>query len=253
LDWDPSSNVFIAVAAPTGGLGNFPALVKGDAGDPPTIDTNINLTALEYGDVTADSAHWTETSPGTWQLSLSLHKGAPGSSGSVALIGASDLSGSPVAKQMIIVNATADGFEYATQKVGDRYIPSAISSAPSGNPLWTLCSVSVGPQGFDWRPVVTGQAVVVGTGANVAVDLLARLNNETTGNIVGRAVGQTGQNPPTHHLESGPPAGTNDVYDKVLGNATAVIYLRAERTSGSDTFTINNSAVTFCVRVQPVP
>jgi hypothetical protein len=253
LDWDPSSNMFIAVAAPTGGLGNFPALVQGDPGPPPTIDTAINLTALEYGDATADSATWTEISPDTYQLGLVLHKGEPGADGSASLINASDLTGSPVAGKIIVVNATADGFEYSTQRVGDRYIPASVNSTSAGNATSTLCSVAVPPQGFDWRPDVSGQCVVTGTGANVTVDLIARLANESTGNIVGRAMGVPGVGPFTNVLAAGPPTGSADAYDRVSGASTATLYLRAERQSGADTFTTSASTTSFCVRVCPIP
>ena len=177
LDWDPSSNMFIAVAAPTGGLGNFPALVQGDAGPPPAIDTTINLTALEYGDPTADSASWTEVSPDTYQLSLALHKGQSGDSGSVSIINASDLSGTPTVGKILVVNTGGDGFEYAAQKCGDRFVPAIINSTPAGNATYTLATIVVSGQPFDWRPEVSGQTVVTGTGSDVAVDLLARLDN----------------------------------------------------------------------------
>lgn len=252
-DWDPSSGMFIAVAAPTGGVGSFNALAKGDTGDVPTIDTNINFTALEYADATADSASWTETSPDVYQLSLALHKGAPGAAAGTTLIDAEDLTGTPVTGRIIVVNATADGFEYAVPKVGDRYIPATMNSTPSGNSTYTLCSVAIGVQGFDWRPEVSGYSVVTGTGPNVIVDLIARLNNETTGNEIGRATQPVSQYPATHVLSSGPPTGSADGYDKVLGNATATIYFRAERQSGSDTFTTSASTTRFKVRVCPVP
>ena len=84
LDWDASSNMFIAVASPTGGLGSFPALVKGDTGDPPTLDS-IDFTALEADDPTPDSATWDEISPGVYKLVLILHKGPQGIPGDTIL------------------------------------------------------------------------------------------------------------------------------------------------------------------------
>lgn len=254
LDWDPSSSMFIAVAAPTGGVGNFPALVQGDAGPPPTIDTTINLTALEYGDLTADSASWTEVSPDVYRLSLVLHKGESGDSGAISIISASDVAGTPVAGKLLVVNSGANGFVYQGQKVGDRYIPATIANTPAGNANYTLASVVVAAQPFDWRPEIAGQTVVTGTGADVAVDILARLNVEASGNIVARGVGGVGVNSagwPTI-FSAGPPAGSADGYDKVAANATATIYFRAERRTGSDTFTTSGSTSTFCVRVQPI-
>jgi hypothetical protein len=246
--------MFIAVSAPTGGVGNFPALVQGDAGPPPTVDTTINLTALEANDATPDSASWTEVSPDTYRLNLALHKGADGSSGTISIISASDLVGTPLAGKTIVVNTGADGFVYQTQKCGDRYIPATISNTPAGNANYTLASVVVAAQPWDWRPVVSGQTVVTGTGADVAVDLLARLNTEASGNIVARGIGGSGVNSagwPTA-FQAGPPAGSADAYDRVSANAQATIYFRAERRSGADTFTTSNTTSTFCVRVQPI-
>ena len=254
LDWDPSSSMFIAVSAPTGGVGNFPALVQGDAGAPPGIDTTINWTALEANDATPDSASWTEISPDVYRLNLALHKGADGSSGTISIINASDLVGSPVAAKTIVVNSNADGFVFQSQKCGDRFVPATIANTPSGNANYTLASVVVPAQPWDWRPVVSGQTVVTGTGADVAVDLLARLDTAASGNVVARGIGGAGVNAagwPTA-FQAGPPAGSADAYDRVAANAAATIYFRAERRTGSDTFTTSATTSTFCVRVQPI-
>lgn len=257
LDWDPSSNMFIAVAAPDGGVGGFPALVQGDPGDTPELDNNINFTALDWDDPTGDFASWTETAPNIYKLNLGLHTGEPGVAGS-SLLDPTDY-GTPLYKKILIVNAATTGFEYQTQKVGDRYIPASINNTPSGNSGFTLCPVGIPAQDFDWRPSVSGQCVITGTGTDVRVDMIARLstvgisNGETAGNIVGRAFGIAGQNPPTHILSSGPPAGSGDTYDKVLQGNAATVYCRVERQSGIETFTTSNATTTFEVRVNPVP
>lgn len=253
---DPATNVAQILLRPQGGLGvGIPAIAQGDPGITPTIDTTINFTELAYNDATPASASWTETSPDVYKLNLTVHEGDPGASGTNAtIIGASDLTGTPAYKKIITVNSGANGFDYSVQKVGDRFIPASISNTSSGNPLSTLCSVAVPAQSFDWRPHVEGQCVITGTGADVKVDLIARLNNETSGNIVGRALagGIGGINPPTHHLVTGPPAGSADAYDKVTAGNAATIYLRAERQTGADTFTTSNSTTSFYVRVCPI-
>ena len=253
LDFDPSSNMFIAVAAPTGGLGNFPALVQGDPGATPTIDSTIDLTALEYDDTTPDSASWTEISPDTYRLTLALHKGATGNAGSQTIIDANDLEGTPVTGATIVVNATADGFEFQTPLVGDRYIPATINSTPSGNAGYTLCSVGVPALNFDWRPEVSGQCIVSPTIADTQVNLIARLNNAAAGNIVGQGFSLAGLTPPPIVLSSGPPAGSADGYDRVSAGNSATIYLRAERQTGTGTFTTSATTTSFCVRVCPIP
>lgn len=253
LDFDPSSNMFIAVAAPTGGLGNFPALVQGDPGPAPTIDSTINLTTLAYEDTTPDSAVWTETSPDTYQLTLTIHNGPSGSPGSQTILDAVDLEGNPVTGATIVVNAAADGFEFQTPLVGDRYIAATINSTPSGNAGYTLCSVGVPAQNFDWRPEVSGQCIVSPTIADTQVNLIARLNNASAGNIVGQGFSLAGLTPPPIVLSAGPPAGSADGYDRVSAGNSATLYLRAERQTGTGTFTTSATTTSFCVRVCPIP
>lgn len=255
LDWDPSSNMFIAVAAPDGGLGGFPALVKGDDGDTPDIDTTINFTALAATDATPDSASWTEISSNLYRLNLVLHKGPQGVAAAFNLEDADNLTGTMAAGKMIVVNSAATGFEYITPKVGDEYWPATISNTPSGNAAFTLCAVSIPAQNFDWRPDPEGWCVITGTGPDVQVDLVARLNDAASGNIVGRGRGHAGQNTEgfSTTLSAGPPAGSAATYNKVLAGAAAVVYLRAERQSGANTFTTTSAATYFNVKVRPIP
>lgn len=257
LDWDASSNMFIAVASPTGGLGNFPALVKGDQGDTPIIDTTINLTALDADDQTADSATWTEISPGTYQLTLVLHKGPEGDPGDTT-IDFADFSGTPLPGRILVVNAGITAFEFAAQKAGDRYVPAEIANTPTGNPKYTLCSVAVPAQPFDWRPVVSGYCIVARNAYASTVDLVARLNDETSGNEVGRAAGYSctaydARAKIPLSLTPGPPTNASTNYDRVAAGQAAVIYLRAERQAGSGTFTTTADTTRFCVWVQPIP
>lgn len=255
LDWDPSANMFIAVSAPDGGLGGFPALVRGDDGYTPDIDTTINFTALAWDDPTPNSASWTELSANLYRLNLSLHNGEPGDSGSYNLLDADDIAGTPMVGKMLIVNPAGDGFEYITPKVGGEYWPAAFNNTPSGQPQFTLGTVSVPAQEFDWRPDCSGWCVITGTGADVRVDLVARLNIETAGNILARGRGRIGQNidgVPTI-LSSGPPAGSDDEYTRVPAGSPAIIYFRAERTTGGQTFTTTATDTWFNVKVRPIP
>lgn len=255
LDWDPSSSMFIAVAAPDGGLGSFPGLVQGDPGPAPTIDTAINFTPLAAGDPTPDSASWTKTGTSTYKLNLALHNGAKGDAASFNLVDADDLDGSPAAGKIIVVKAGGVGFEYASQKSGDEFWPALINNTPTGNSAYTLCQVSIPAQPWAWRPQVAGWCVVSGTGADVQVDLVARLNDEAAGKVLGRGRGRIGQNAdgsPTV-LVSGPPSGSPADHNRIAAGAAATIFLRAERQSGSQTFSTVGSATQFSVRVCPVP
>lgn len=255
MDWDPSSSMFIAVAAPDGGLGSFPGLVQGDPGPAPVIQTAINFTALPDGDPTPDSASWTLVAANTYKLNLTLHQGAQGDAADFNLADADDLAGTPVAGRVIAVDGTASGYEYVTQKAGDEYWPALILNTPTGNSAFTLCQVSISPQPWAYRPQVSGWCVVSGTGSDVQVDLIARLNDQVAGKVLGRGRGKIGQNAdgsPTV-LVSGPPSGSAADYNRVAAGAAATIFFRAERQSGSNTFSTVGSAAEFSVRVCPVP
>ena len=255
MDWDPSSNMFLAVAAPDGGLGSFPGLVQGDPGATPDIDTAINFTVLPDGDPTPNSASWTEISANTYRLNLALHEGPKGDAAAFNLVDADDLTGTLAAGKIIVGNSASDGFEYASQKVGDEYWPALINNTPTGNSAYTLCQVSVPPQPFAWRPQVAGWCVITGTGDDVQVDLVARLDDQGAGKVLGRGRGKIGQNADgaSTILSSGPPAGSAADYNKIAAGAAATIFFRAERQSGAQTFSTVGSATAFSVRVCPAP
>jgi hypothetical protein len=270
LDWSPDSNMFIAVAAPNAavpiGTGGFPALVTGAPGPAPIISPDINFTSLAFGSSTPDSASWSVIGTNQYQLNLALHLGATGLTGpSAAVMSASDVvgSGSATPAQMLVVNPAATGFVYASQRVGDRFVPASIASCASGNPLFTLCSVPIPAMPFDWRPEVSGSVPITPTGLDLTVDLIARLSNtdldggQANGPEVGRAIGLpagswlTGPTPYTLSLESGPPPGSADTFDRVPKGQIATVYLRIERQTGSATFTTSGGTSRFKVRVAP--
>lgn len=255
LDWDPSSNMFFAVSYPDGGIGNFTALAKGDTGDVPTLNLPITLTELDPADTTPASASFTEVSPDTYTMSLALHKGAKGDNGDTVLLPSDyGTSGAYQAGDFLVVNSALSAFSFTPQRVGDRYVPATINATPSGNAAYELCTVSIPPQRFAYRPWVEGFCEITGTSADVKVDLVARLGPSATGgNIIGRATQRAGQYPATHILSSGPPAGSVPAYDLVAANTSMVIYFRAERASGSGTFTTSPTTTGFSVRVMPVP
>lgn len=267
LDWNPDSNMFIAIAAPNAavpiGVGGFPALVTGAPGPAPVLSDIINFTALAHSDSTPDSASFSVIGTNLYQLNLALHLGPTGATGpSAAVMSAADVvgSGSATPAQMLVVNPTSNGFVYASQRVGDRFVPASIASAPSGNATYTLCSVPIPVQPFDWRPEIAGSVPITPTGLDLTVDLVARINNQTTGNECGRAIGLpagfwlSGPTPYTLSLESGPPPGSADSWDRIAkGAGPTTIYLCIERQTGSATFTTAGATSRFRVRVAPCP
>lgn len=259
LDWDPSSNMFIAVAAPDGGLGNFPALVRGDDGAAANIDTSILYTPLDFEDPTPEFASFSEIAPQVWQLSLGLRRGAPGTDGVMVL---NPLEyGTPVARRILQLKDDLSGFEYVAQKCGNRYLPATILNVPTGNPSYTMCAIGIEAQPFDYYPEIEGQTVFTGTGSDVRVNLYARLsttgiiNGETAGPLVGQGFGPIGVNAAgiATVFSSCPPAGSVDVYGKVLAGNSATVFVRGERQAGGNTFSTDSSTSCYKVRVAPIP
>ncbi len=259
LDFDPSSTVFLAVAAPDGALFNFPALVAGDPGATPAIDNTILFTALEPGDATADYASFNEIAPDVYQLSLGLHKGLQGADG-VMILDPTDY-GTPVAGRTLVLNDTLDAFVYQAIKCGDRYRPASFAAAPSGNSAYTLATIPIGAMPWDWRPSAEGQCIITPTGADFQGDYLVRMstagvvNGETAGPIIARGFGPIGANTAglATVLSSAMAAGSSSTADKVLAGNTATLYVRVERQSGAQTFT-TLAATTLCeARVNPIP
>lgn len=186
---------------------------------------------------------------------MALHEGPKGDAAAFNLVDADDLTGTPTAGYAIVANGVGNGYGYAAQKAGDEYWPALINNTPTGNTAYTLCQVSIPAQPFAWRPHVSGWCVITGTGSDVQVDLVARLDDQGAGKILGRGRGKIGQNDdgsPTV-LSSGPPAGSPADYNKIAAGAAATIFLRAERQSGAQTFSTIGAATAFSVRVCPAP
>lgn len=246
---DPSTGVAQLLLRPEGGMGvGIPAIVQGDDGVPPTILEEINFTPLPDGDPNPDSASWTQLAPNVYQLNLSLHGGEKGDDGSTS-IDVDSVAGAPAAGKLPALNGDADGFEYVSQKVMDRRYPASINNTVSGtaNSTLTVFSVLPGTYDFDWRPRVGGFTVVTGAGSNVRVDLVARLNGETGGNIVGSCVGIASTE--RLHLEGAPPSGSPDSWDRVPAGEGATIFVRTERRSGSDYYTTSADTSLFYMDV----
>ena len=257
--FDAASQAAVIMLGPSGGVAQIPALVQGDAGAPALIDTTINLTALAYDDPTADSASFAYLSTDsngspTYRLSLTLHKGAPGATGTSSILSASDVTGTATDGYYLSKAVGTSQATWVAPKVGGQYWPATIATTTGTNgQARTLCSVSISPApAFDYRVRVHGQSVITGT-ANTQVDLIARIGSDT-GDIVGRGFGVAGAAPPPTVLVSGVPAGSASTVGKISANTATTVYLRAEQqASTTDAYTTSASTTTFMVEVVPVP
>lgn len=255
----PETGASILMLRPQGGMGvGIPPIAQGAPGKHAAIDTTINVTELEAGDPTALSWSWTELippdddTPGLYRLNAVTRKGAKGDDGE-SVWDPTDLTPSPVAGTIPVVNAEADGFELAAPKVPEVFYPGSISNTGSGNNNSTLCPISIPSRPYARRVRANGFTVVSGEGADVRVNLLARLNSESAGNIVGRCIGiaQTERLTfsPGKPIESGTVA---DTYDVIAAGATATVYIRCEKTAGSTTYLTSASTSQFSVETLPL-
>ncbi len=259
-NWSPDSGVFIAVAPP-GGIANIPAAIKGDTGFTPTI-RNVNLTELANDDPTEASATWTVVTPGTddaapvFDLDLELHAGAAGDDGTLTILDAEDYDDTgQTAGYVLALNSSNDGVVSVARKLGGMYWPTAFTSVSNGTGGNTVGSITVASQLFDWRPRCHGNVLVHFDGADTQVDLLARVGNATTGDIVARTFGPPGSvGDASLTFAAAPPAASSATYGKVSSGGAATIYFRLEQQgSGSDTFDASNTKMVFSVEVAPIP
>lgn len=256
--FDPDAPVFLLAAPPGGtGMANAPFLVKGDSGQPALISSVVDFTALAYDDATPDSAQFVEITPGTEstpqvsQLRLVLHKGSPGEDGSNTLVPAD--YGTPIPKQFLALDAGGTQFVYAPQRVGNRYWASSISEAGAGtSAAQTLATVGIPANTFPfpYQLAVSGTTIVTGSGTDVKVDLIARLNS-TTGTVLGRGYG-VGGTTDRITLCDGPDYNASALSVTIASNSAATVYFRAEKQSGLDTYQTGASPSRFCVTVIPM-
>jgi hypothetical protein len=265
-NWTPESGVFIAVAPP-GGIANFPAAIQGAAGFTPTF-RNVDLVALAWDDPTAASATWTLITPGTpttapvFDLEITLHEGEPGADGVMALLGASDLDdgGTPTAGYIFQVNATGDGVELVSVKVGDMYWPTSLTVLSNASGANALCQVVIPTQLWPYRLCVEGQQIVSPDGPDVQVDLVARLGGTGTGTgatdglVIARGQGLAGGAQQNLVFSPSPPVNSTAGFGEISDGASRVVYIRAEQVgSGTDTFDTVSGRGFYSVRVEPLP
>jgi hypothetical protein len=260
---DPlQTGVATLTLTPSVGLSNLPALVQGDSGLPPVL--NFSTTTLAAGASATVTA--TLVSPGgpgsaaVYNVVLGIPQGATGAAGTNATIsGASDLEGGPP-------GAGTDGYVIAWNQTDGKWKISqprktfgpysvqngSFATAYNGNlGSYQVASVGIPAMPYAWRPVVHAGLYATGT-VNTHVDLVCRLNNPSTGDIVGYGLGQTGVGP--YPIVCQPAFGSSiasgSTYAQVAAGSSATLYLVAQQiNSTTDNWQTVNTNGYFTVEV----
>lgn len=263
------SGVSYIIITPEGGTGQIPFMAQGLPGQPTLVD--ITLIQLPDGTplpipnptkVIQDPGG--AGLPAKYLYTFYLNAGPTGLTGSPSISGASDLAASPAlgapTDKFTLVYRNSDGkFFLQAQKVGDRWIQSAIAATTFNSTSPRLLStIAITGQPWDWYPEPFASTVVSGS-VDTRVDLVVRLNNQSSGDEVGFGKGFTGVNAigiPTVLIPSSPSgSAVPGAYGKVAAGAGANLYLRAEQKAGSSNSwsTPASPDTTFWVKVNPVP
>lgn len=265
--FNPDTGVAYLILTPNGGTGSIPFLAQGLPGLPPVFDS-VTVEEVDPDDPlpTPNPVVTTVSTGGSgiashYTLKFYIHKGQVGATGQNQIGTASDLATTPAlgsgTNGYTLVYRSSDGKWVPTaQKVGDQYVPAVINAtAFNATSPRLLASVTVPAQPFDWRPKAFASTVVTGS-SDTRVDLVARLNDQASGDQVGYAKGVAGAAPPPLVMIPAAPAGSAipGTYAKVLAGNAATIYLRAEQkapSSGSWS-TPASPDTTFWVEVSPL-
>lgn len=235
------SGMYLAVAAPLGAeasIGNI--LAKGDAGFPATLILS-GFEEMDDDDPRPGAADLeivaepTEISGPVYGLSLRLHRGSKGDSGT-ATLAPSDVSEDPQVGWIPAVAAGLEEFELVPQKTVTQHWPATVDNAPPGTTAgYTLTIVPIAAAPYDRYAFPGGTVqVAAASGSNLRVDLVARLDADN-GPVVGRDYGMAGAADKLS-LVGFPDAGATSTATKIVANQPANIYFRTEKQSGSSAY-----------------
>jgi len=242
---NPESGVVYIVITPEGGVGVLPFMAQGDPGQP-TLFPVIELEQVPHGDpLPTPNPEKTLLDPGgpgqpaKYALKFYLNAGADGQPGVFNISGAADLSATPGAghDKFVLEYRHSDGkWVPSAQRISTYYASGTINATAYGNTNpRQLSSISVPAMPWNWRPIVFAATTVTGTDGDspTRVDLIARLGNADSGDVLGYGRGVIGANTIGVQTVIIPNFAANQAvpgsYGRVASGAAADIYLRAEQ------------------------
>ena len=157
------SNLFLAAAAPQGGLArgfsNIPALLKGPRGFAASFVDGTSVS-LAHDDPTAQFIsvqmikEEDDKSGPVYEVNSAVKQGPPGEDGA-AILSPGDY-GDPVYGQILTVASGEEELELTYPKVSALHLPTSISSAPDGSTAEYTMAVFDVAAGI-YNPIVTGK------------------------------------------------------------------------------------------------
>jgi hypothetical protein len=264
-----TTKVAVIVLGPGGAAANFPAVLHGPPGESVIVDS-YTTHQVAFG-TTPPASVVTIVSPGGpgvaahVTIDAYVNSGEKGDTGTPSVLGADDLTGTPVGGQVLAAVTPGSGdvvaVQFVTPKVGPIYsLPTISTTALSTSAQRALGSLTIPAQPWAWWPEVDGECVITNA-IDTRVDLVARINS-VSGDQVGYGHGAgAGAGPTTLGLHSAfgaalPGSGTDGMngigYGRVAAGAACTIFFRAEnQVSSSNQW--STGAGSFKVKVAPVP
>jgi hypothetical protein len=261
-NWDPTTGAAVCTFTAKAGFGTLPAILQGPPGVSPQFQ--IAMTQVPYGTaLPSTNPEVVVIDPGgpgvPSQLSLNFYvnEGEPGSVGAFAMALASDIVGvhdAAVGKLLGISTAgSTPAFNFVTPPYGQLWWPSTINSTTSSSGSnRTLTTIAVGPMDRPFFPLVFGQTIPTSLDGTAQVNLVARVGNATTGQIVAQGIGVADQ---TNALvfQAGPPTGASTGAGVITAGTTSNIYINCEQVGGTPgDYSTSASTSSFCVMGFPI-
>lgn len=251
----PDTGAAVILLREDGGVGDgFSAIEQGPPGLSCELAEQVIWNEVAHDDPNPLAATFVTVRPAAagippiYQLVADVRNGEPGDDGDTVLNPAD--YGGGTAGQILVINEAGTTFELAAQKIPEAFFPGAVVNTPSGNVNYTIAEVHIPSRPFARRLLAHGGTIVTGEGVDVRVDLVARLNGELGGNIIGRCHGIAQTERLT--LWAGKAAGLSDGYDQIAAGAEATVHYRLERQAGTTTFTSTATTSRFWVEALPL-
>jgi hypothetical protein len=219
-----------------------PLLGQGPNGLIPNIDDTVNLIELApgasppSGTPTASFAEISsgdETTPPTYRLTLYVHRGDDGATGTPLLQDLGNVVGSLVNGATVLFDALTGNWNVAAQHVTQAAACTSFTAATGTTPAATLGTAVLPTAGYARMPMPSGQCIVnPAPDGSTTIKLYARLGS-TTGPIIGESVAVPGSVPYVATLVANQNAV--DPANNIASGAGATVYFMAQLATGSGT------------------